>query len=126
MMMASSVFGARAHFFRSWIEAHGLSFMDRATNMAAVLTPNWPSPSGVQRADMFAGAMADDRLAAVLVGLIECNNALHVLMTRRAAHLPAHAGQISFPGGKIERGDAGPVSAALREAMRKWHYLRAA
>ena len=40
----------------------------------------------------------------------------HILMTRRAAHLAHHAGQISFPGGKIEPHDASPVEAALREA----------
>src|ERR1700755_2075832 len=39
-----------------------------------------------------------------------------VLLTDRAAHLHAHAGQISFPGGKIDPTDATPLDAALREA----------
>jgi 8-oxo-dGTP pyrophosphatase MutT (NUDIX family) len=39
-----------------------------------------------------------------------------VLFTQRATHLPDHAGQISFPGGKIDPGDATPLAAALREA----------
>jgi 8-oxo-dGTP pyrophosphatase MutT (NUDIX family) len=39
-----------------------------------------------------------------------------VLLTQRAAHLNDHAGQISFPGGKIDATDASPLDAALREA----------
>ena len=38
-----------------------------------------------------------------------------VLLTQRAQHLPNHAGQISFPGGKIETSDDSPLAAALRE-----------
>lgn len=54
--------------------------------------------------------------AAVLVPLVERSEGLHVLLTQRASHLKNHAGQISFPGGRIEPGDAGPWEAALREA----------
>ena len=39
-----------------------------------------------------------------------------MLLTERAASLRAHAGQIAFPGGKIEPDDASPAAAALREA----------
>ena len=39
-----------------------------------------------------------------------------VLLTQRAAHLNDHAGQISFPGGKIDATDGSPLDAALREA----------
>lgn len=57
------------------------------------------------------------RPAAVLIALIERPPAgLHVLFTVRSAHLPDHPGQISFPGGRLESGDASPVDAALREA----------
>jgi len=39
-----------------------------------------------------------------------------VLLTRRAAHLRAHAGQVAFPGGRAEPGDPDPAGTALREA----------
>jgi 8-oxo-dGTP pyrophosphatase MutT (NUDIX family) len=54
--------------------------------------------------------------AAVLVPLVERPDALNVLLTLRASHLKNHAGQVSFPGGRIEESDAGPWEAALREA----------
>lgn len=54
--------------------------------------------------------------AAVLVPLVEREQGLHVLLTERAAHLQHHAGQVSFPGGRIEPDDPDPQSAALREA----------
>ncbi len=53
--------------------------------------------------------------AAVLVPLIERDEALTVLLTERASHLKNHAGQISFPGGRLEPEDDGPRAAALRE-----------
>lgn len=54
--------------------------------------------------------------AAVLVGLIERKGVDWVILTRRNEALRQHAGQISFPGGRIEEDDADPVAAALREA----------
>lgn len=39
-----------------------------------------------------------------------------VILTRRASHLRKHAGQVAFPGGRIDTGDSGAVGAALREA----------
>ncbi len=54
--------------------------------------------------------------AAVLVPIVEREAELTVLLTRRTDHLDDHAGQISFPGGRIEASDAGPGAAALREA----------
>lgn len=55
--------------------------------------------------------------AAVLLLLLErsCGR-LEVVFTERAAHLRRHAGQISFPGGRIEPHDETPAAAALREA----------
>jgi 8-oxo-dGTP pyrophosphatase MutT (NUDIX family) len=55
--------------------------------------------------------------AAVLVPLVERADALTVLLTQRASQLKNHAGQISFPGGRIEPEDVGPREAALREAL---------
>jgi 8-oxo-dGTP pyrophosphatase MutT (NUDIX family) len=53
--------------------------------------------------------------AAVLVPVIDRPEPT-VLLTLRTTALPNHAGQIAFPGGKIEAGDATPLAAALREA----------
>jgi 8-oxo-dGTP pyrophosphatase MutT (NUDIX family) len=53
--------------------------------------------------------------AAVLVPIIDHPSGLSVLLTQRATHLKHHPGQISFPGGRIETHDAGPLEAALRE-----------
>ena len=60
---------------------------------------------------------AQARQAAVLMPLVQRDAGLNVLFTRRAAHLHHHAGQISFPGGRIEPSDQGPVAAALRETL---------
>jgi 8-oxo-dGTP pyrophosphatase MutT (NUDIX family) len=56
------------------------------------------------------------RPAAVLVPII-IGAPLNVLLTQRTTHLAAHAGQIAFPGGKIEPQDETPLAAALREAQ---------
>jgi 8-oxo-dGTP pyrophosphatase MutT (NUDIX family) len=55
------------------------------------------------------------RPAAVLVGIVDHPEPT-VLLTQRAAHLPDHPGQVSFPGGKIDKSDASPLDSALREA----------
>jgi 8-oxo-dGTP pyrophosphatase MutT (NUDIX family) len=54
--------------------------------------------------------------AAVLVPLVERASGMTVLLTQRAATLKDHAGQISFPGGRMEPEDADAWHAALREA----------
>lgn len=64
-----------------------------------------------------AGAERDALPAAVLVGLVEREDSLHVLLTRRTEHLRDHAGQISFPGGRAEPEDDSAVTTALREAQ---------
>lgn len=53
--------------------------------------------------------------AAVLVPLVARAAGLSVLLTERAMGLPSHAGQVAFPGGKVEAGDGDVVHAALRE-----------
>lgn len=71
--------------------------------------------------------------AAVLVGLVPRGHSLHVILTRRTDALRHHAGQVSFPGGRLESGDVGPAEAAIREAgeeiglmpaqIQPWGYL---
>jgi 8-oxo-dGTP pyrophosphatase MutT (NUDIX family) len=54
--------------------------------------------------------------AAVLVGLVDRPGGMTILFTKRTLHLTDHAGQIAFPGGRIEPTDADAAAAALREA----------
>ena len=54
--------------------------------------------------------------AAVLVPLVLHDSGLSVLLTQRTAHLPTHAGQIAFPGGKVDAEDSSVSAAALRVA----------
>ena len=53
--------------------------------------------------------------AAVLVGLVPHAAGTTVLLTRRTDALRNHAGQVSFPGGRVEPDDADAIAAALRE-----------
>ena len=53
--------------------------------------------------------------ASVLIPIVMHADGLHLLLTRRSAHLQHHAGQISFPGGRFEASDGSPIETALRE-----------
>lgn len=55
--------------------------------------------------------------AAVLVPIVVRDSGMTVLLTQRTDHLRDHAGQVSFPGGRCEAGDATAVFTALREAQ---------
>ena len=55
--------------------------------------------------------------AAVLIPLVLKENGLSVLLTQRTNHLRDHAGQISFPGGRMDPGDQSPNDTALRESQ---------
>ena len=53
--------------------------------------------------------------AAVLIPIVERNNGLKVILTKRSNNLKQHPGQVSFPGGKSEKTDKSLVATALRE-----------
>lgn len=75
-------------------------------------------PSGDRGTDRMLAILAREqpvRPAAVLIAVVDHAQPT-VLLTQRAANLNDHAGQISFPGGKIDPADASPLDAALREA----------
>jgi 8-oxo-dGTP pyrophosphatase MutT (NUDIX family) len=84
-------------------DANEAAALRRATRGDHDLNPGWTPPSSALRP------------AAVLVPLIDRPEGMSVLLTQRTAHLSAHAGQISFPGGRIEAGDRDATEAALRE-----------
>jgi 8-oxo-dGTP pyrophosphatase MutT (NUDIX family) len=101
----------------------GADFFERARarlnlDVPAGLTdPNVTPKRGDHDADPVMKKISEVRPirpAAVLVPVIDHAEPT-VLLTQRAQHLPNHAGQISFPGGKIEKADADPLAAALRE-----------
>lgn len=81
-----------------------------------------PSAQGIRRGDLDldpalwerAGVSAT-KPAAVLVPIVDRATPT-VLLTQRTAELASHAGQVAFPGGKIDPSDESPVAAALREA----------
>ena len=79
-------------------------------------TVRWSGQRGDH--DLNPGMQPQDDLtpAAVLVPLVEREGGLTVLLTQRTAHLNDHAGQISFPGGRVEPNDPSHQAAALREA----------
>jgi 8-oxo-dGTP pyrophosphatase MutT (NUDIX family) len=84
---------------------------------AGLTDPNVTPKRGDHDADPIMKKISEVRPirpAAVLVPVIDHAEPT-VLLTQRAQHLPNHAGQISFPGGKIEQADANPLAAALRE-----------
>jgi 8-oxo-dGTP pyrophosphatase MutT (NUDIX family) len=85
---------------------------------AALTDPNVTPKRGDHDLDPVMAKIAQVRPirpAAVLVGIVARDEPM-VLLTQRSQHLPDHPGQISFPGGKIDPGDATPLDAALREA----------
>ncbi len=78
-----------------------------------------PAPARSSDFDYAPGFRASNRKlrpAAVLIALVQGPGGLEVILTRRAAHLRNHPGQVAFPGGKVEEEDAGFWAAAMREA----------
>src|SRR5918912_1068435 len=85
---------------------------------AGLADPNVTPPRGDHDVDPVMLAIAAVRPikpAAVLVQIVDRPEPT-VLLTQRTTELSNHAGQIAFPGGKIDPGDASPLAAALREA----------
>jgi len=78
-----------------------------------------PAPAvarGMSDGGRLPGREGPPRDAAVLVPLVHRAQGLTLLLTQRSADLPDHPGQIAFPGGRVEPGDANRAATALREA----------
>jgi 8-oxo-dGTP pyrophosphatase MutT (NUDIX family) len=102
----------------------GQDFFDRAQERLTLAVPpgltdpNVTPERGDHDADPVMRAIAEVRPirpAAVLVPIVDRPEPT-VLLTQRTTELSSHAGQIAFPGGKIDPTDASPLAAALREA----------
>jgi 8-oxo-dGTP pyrophosphatase MutT (NUDIX family) len=101
------------------------SFFERARGRLSLEVPpalTDPAAQGIRRGDLDldpalwerAGVKAT-KPASVLVPIVD-RSAPTVLLTQRTADLANHAGQVAFPGGKMDPADESPVAAALREA----------
>ena len=74
-----------------------------------------PSPAGLLPGDLLEGSADEPRQAAVLIAITRRPEP-GVILTVRREHLRTHAGQVAFPGGRIDPEDPHPIAAALREA----------
>lgn len=91
---------------------------ERLKDTHAVPDPTKAVPAGFSAKDFEAIRAyfpASPIAAAVLIPIVDHASGLTVLLTQRASTLKNHAGQISFPGGRIEPTDLNPFEAALRE-----------
>lgn len=98
---------------------HHLEPVDPARLTADAIRQQFRQATGFEAPIRGDGAPTAERpvqRAAVLVPLVQRDDGLHVLLTRRTEHLRDHAGQISFPGGRSEPEDDSPEATALREA----------
>ncbi|WP_265562067.1 CoA pyrophosphatase [Sphingomicrobium arenosum] len=75
-----------------------------------------PDPGSLLEADLDPHEWPDARPAAVLVPVVDRPHAPGILLTRRNAAMRTHAGQVSFPGGRLDPGEDAEA-AALREAQ---------
>jgi 8-oxo-dGTP pyrophosphatase MutT (NUDIX family) len=101
------------------------SFFDRARAKLQLDVPpalTDPTAQGIRRGDLDLDPAVWERAgvcatkpAAVLVPVVDRTRPT-ILLTQRTAELASHAGQIAFPGGRIDPNDESPVAAALREA----------
>jgi 8-oxo-dGTP pyrophosphatase MutT (NUDIX family) len=99
------------------VDAH-LPSVDAQVLSAAAMRQRFLCPP-VWQAERLVEKRWDDRdpiAAAVLIPIV-MRASPTVLLTQRTAHLPTHAGQIAFPGGKVDRDDRDAHAAALREAQ---------
>ena len=93
---------------RRLAEAPDIALTDVQSRSDFDLNPNVPRPP------LPPGGL---RLASVLIGVVDREPGATVILTLRSAHLPTHPGQVAFPGGRAEPGDATVVDTALREAQ---------
>jgi 8-oxo-dGTP pyrophosphatase MutT (NUDIX family) len=91
-------------------------FMARATRRL-VPVENLPETEEHDVTNGFVPPKDDPTPAAVLVPIVLRGEGLTVLLTQRTSTMPTHAGQIAFPGGRIQPEDEGAVGAALRETF---------
>lgn len=102
--------------------------LDSPHDPAAIAALLRQPPPPTDPADLHMGAIAEGTTlsdAAVLVPMVMREGRVNVLFTHRTEHLAAHAGQISFPGGRVEAHDVSRADTALRETEEEIGLARA-
>ena len=90
---------------------HNFSLSHIESRIRAHVPADQPASAGVN--DEW---LSTARASAVLVPLLQTDNGVSVVLTRRADHLKNHRGEVSFPGGRVEESES-LIEAALREAQ---------
>jgi 8-oxo-dGTP pyrophosphatase MutT (NUDIX family) len=110
---------------RQLTQTHDRLFPLTRENIAERLARPAPRPEGNEPHLIALGEGTRVTEAAVLVPLVDRPGGVRVLFTQRTPHLDDHAGQISFPGGRVEAGDASREDTALRETEEEIGLARA-
>ncbi|WP_316860328.1 CoA pyrophosphatase [uncultured Cohaesibacter sp.] len=101
------------HISASQFRAHVADVLARDEAQGGVLSDQAP----IRDPAWHDGEVSDLKDAAVLIPIVDRGGEAFVILTLRTGHLPSHAGQIAFPGGKLDEGDENAIAAALREAQ---------
>lgn len=126
--LAQAIAGCQGVTERVTADVTGLAALDRISLRRLIeeqLCDSRPPINGVDALPAgITGAITDEvrqhfpstlTPSAVLVPIVDHDSGLTVLLTHRASTMRTHAGQIAFPGGRVESSDAGPLDTALRE-----------
>ena len=125
-MLAGTLTPARGMPSSPLTRLHGSLFPLTRERIAAGLARPAPphEPHDLHLIALQEGVRVTD--AAVLVPIVSRSGEPHLLFTQRTPHLDDHAGQISFPGGRVEPADVDRVDTALRETEEEVGLARSA
>lgn len=105
----------RAGDIPHWVEAGSSQSFPSSAQLAARISA-YQQPSENSSVEFSQEWVASARSSAVLVPVVDTANGPSFILTKRAAHLKNHSGEVSFPGGRVEEGES-VHAAAVRESF---------